>query len=324
MTNKNALENIVNILKTKRSFLIGAHVNPDGDSLGCVCAMGIALERLGKEVMLVSPDGVPEMYSFLPHSAEIESRVPSDVSFDVGVVLDCEDLSRLGPVEEAFKRCSTLIEIDHHPGRERDGMTQLVRPTAAAAGEIVLNLLRVAGMRIDDDIATCLLTAIITDTGSFRFSNVTPDTLRAAADLLECGASISEIAHHVYESRSASSIRLLGFALSSLKTTAGGRIAWASLSREQMAMCDASEAETEGLVNYVRSVRGARVGLLFRETPDGTTRVSLRSRDGSDISQVARLFGGGGHRMAAGCTIDRPLAEAEEIVIGAVRKWMGC
>jgi len=289
-----------------------------------MCALGIALRKKGKEVTLVSADGVPNIYSFLPASHTIQNEVPPGSKYEVGIILDSEDPSRLGPVEEAFRQCEVLVEIDHHPGRERDGDTQLVRTSAAAAGEIVLDLLKAADILIDREIATCLLTAIVTDTGSFRFSNVTPDTLRAAATLVEQGASISEIAHHVYESRSVASLRLLGFALSSLKTTAGGRIAWASLGKEQMASFDGSESETEGVVNYVRSVRNARVGLLFRESPDGTTRVSLRSRDGSDISQVARLFGGGGHRTAAGCTINKPLAEAEEIVIDAVKKWMGC
>ncbi|MDH7480949.1 MAG: bifunctional oligoribonuclease/PAP phosphatase NrnA [Armatimonadota bacterium] len=320
---KSNLQAVTEILKSKKSFLIGGHVSPDGDSLGCMCALGIALERMEKKVVLLSADGVPELYSFLPISNKVIKTAPVRSCFEVGIVIDCEDISRLGQVEEAFRSCETIIEIDHHPNLDRNGNLQLIWPSAAAAGEIVFELLKNMEVRIDADIATCLLTAIMTDTGSFRFSNVTPQTFRISAELLEKGASPSKIAHNVYENRSLSSTKLLGAVLSSLQTTDSGRIAWASITQEQLATIQASEAETEGVVNYIRSIRGAQVGVLFRECPDGSTRVSLRSRDGSDISQVARLFGGGGHRTAAGCTINHPLAHTQELVIDAVRKWMG-
>jgi phosphoesterase RecJ-like protein len=134
---------------------------------------------------------------------------------------------------------------------------------------------------------------------------------------------VSRIAQKVYETRSLASVRLLGSALSTLQVTPGGRIAYAYITREQLASSEAGDNEGEGIVNYVRSVEGAQVGILFRETPDGNTRVSLRSRDGLDISQVARMFGGGGHKSAAGCTVDRPLSESIDFVVDAVRKWMG-
>ncbi|MDI6828852.1 MAG: bifunctional oligoribonuclease/PAP phosphatase NrnA [Armatimonadota bacterium] len=320
---KSNLQAIAEVLKSKNSFLIGGHISPDGDSLGCMCALGIALERMGKKAVLLCADGVPELYSFLPASNKVVKTVVSGSSFEVGIVLDCEDMSRLGKIEETFRECEVVIEIDHHSARDRDGNLQLVCSSAAATGEIVFELLKVMGVQIDKEIAVCLLTAIITDTGSFRFCNVTPKTFRISADLVEMGASPSKIAQNVYENRSLSSTKLLGAVLSSLQTTASGRIAWASITQEQLAETQASEAETEGVVNYIRSIRGAQVGVLFRECPDGSTRVSLRSRDGSDISQVARLFGGGGHKTAAGCTINYPLAHTQELVIDAVRKWMG-
>lgn len=318
-----ALEAAANALKLNTSFLIAGHVNPDGDCLGCMCALGIALHRLGKKATMVSPDGVPEMYKFLPCSGSIIRGVPEGSAFDVAIAVDCEGLDRTGSVEDAMRCCERLIEIDHHPGDRKESAISLVDASAAATGEIVLPLFKAAGVRVDADIALCLLAAIVTDTGSFRFGNVRPSTFRAAAELIEAGASPSDIARHVYETRSYSSTKLLGLALSTLQTTADGRIAWASITRNQMTESSASEAETEGIVNYVVAIRGAQVGLLFREGPDNTTRVSLRSRDGLEISQVARLFGGGGHAMAAGCTVERPLADAEGVVLSAVRKWMG-
>ena len=319
---KSDLQEAVRVLKENQTFLVVGHVNPDGDCLGSMCALGLGLRQLGKSAFLVSPDGVPDLYKFLPGSDSITRVVPAR-KFDAAIVVDCEGLDRLGSAAEALSACGLVVEIDHHPGGERGAGIQLVVPSAASSGEIMFELLREAGVRIEPPIAECLLTAIVTDTGSFRFSNVKPSTLRTAAGLLEAGASISKIAHKVYETRSFSSTKLLGIALSTLRSTANGRIAYASITQDQMASSQAAEAETEGIVNYVRSIRGAHVGLLFREGANGTTRVSLRSRDGVDISQVARLFGGGGHRTAAGCIVDRPLSEAIDLVVDAVRKWMG-
>ncbi len=321
--NNEPLETAAKALRSKTRFLVVGHVNPDGDCLGCVCALGIALQRLGKSVVAVSPDGVPETYQFLPLSESVVQSVADGTPFDVAIIVDCEGLDRTGPVEQSIRSCDFLIEIDHHPGGGRESSVCLVNPSAAATGEILLQLFKVAGIRIDGDIATCLLVAIVTDTGSFRFSNVQSSTFRTAAELVEAGASPSEIARNVYETRSYSSTKLLGLALSTIRTTADGRIAWASISQQQMAESSASGAETEGIVNYVRAVRGTEVGLLFREATNNATHVSLRSRDGLDISQVARLFGGGGHSMAAGCTVERPLTDAEGLVLDAVRKWMG-
>lgn len=320
---RNDLTEAVRILRECDDFLIAGHVNPDGDCLGCMCALCLALESLGKRVTAVSPEGVPELYRFLPARERIQSNVPSGRTFGAAVVVDCENLDRLGPVKEILPRCQRLLEIDHHPGGDRGSDVQVIDPHAASSGEIVYRLLREAGIRVDQRIAECLLTAVVTDTGSFRFSNTQAETLRVAADLVEAGASPGKVAHRVYETRSLSSTKLLGMALSTLRMAANGRIAYACVTREHMDSSSAVEAETEGIVNYMRSVKGAHVGILFRECLDGSTRVSLRSRDGMDISQVARLFGGGGHRTAAGCTIERPLNEAVDLVVSAVQKWMG-
>lgn len=314
---------IVDTIKGTNSFLIVGHVNPDGDCLGCMCALGIGLRRLGKKVTMLSPEVVPELYAFLPASEEIVPLSPPGSPCDVAITVDCEDLERTGDALEAVRSCGALIEIDHHPGMKRETPLVLVDPSSASTGELLIPLFELLGIEITPDIAFCLLTAIITDTGSFRFSNVRPSTLRAAADLMDAGASASKIAQQVYEARSFTSMKVLGQALSTLQTTAGGRLAYASITQEQLHQVGGSEADTEGIPNYVRSIRGVQVGIFFREGPDGATRVSLRSREGFDISQVARLFGGGGHPTASGCTLEEPLGVAEKHVIDAVRKCMG-
>ena len=320
---KGDLKNAVRILRECSNFLIAGHVSPDGDCLGCMCGLGLVLQGLGKSAVLVSPDGVPDLYRFLPGSDRVVREVPADRRFDAAIVVDCEGLDRLGIVAEALPLCGRVLGIDHHSGGQPGLDLQLVDPSAASCSEIVVELLKEAGIKIEHNVAECLLTAVVTDTGSFRFSNVKPSTLRVAATLIEAGASVNRIARRIYETRSLSSIKLLGMALSAVHTTADGQIAYTSITRDQIALSSAADAETEGIVNYVRSVRGAQVGILFRECSDGSTKVSLRSRDGLEISQVARLFGGGGHRTAAGCTVERPLSETIDLVLDTVRKWMG-
>ena len=316
------LHEAARLLRDADRILIASHVNPDGDALGSMCALGHVLRALGKNVVMVSPDGVPDGYKFLPGSDRIVNQVSQNQQYDLCVTVDAENIGRLGQVADVLKSCKQTLDIDHHPGGERTADVQVLDANSSSSGEIVFEILKEMGVKISTPIAECLLTAIVTDTGCFRFSNVKPNTLRTAASLIERGASISKVVRKVYETRPLSSAKLLGTALSTLNTVENGRIAYASISQEQMAAAGADAAEAEGIVNYIRSVRGARVGLLFREEADGTTRVSLRAGEGMDVAQIARLFGGGGHKTAAGCTIHAPLSEAVHLVIGAVQKWM--
>lgn len=321
---KNEMQEAARVLRDGNSFLLLCHVSPDGDSLGSMCAFRLAAESLGKSVTMYCPDGVTDIYKFLPGSQYVQKELPSGRRFDVGVILDCDGPGRLGPAREALSSCEKTLEFDHHPGTDRISDVQVINPSAASTGEILYEFFIEAGVKFTPEIAECLLTAIVTDTGCFRFSNVKPSTLRAAAGLVEQGVSISTIVHKVYETRSLSGAKILGIALATLSTTMNGQVAYAYITREQMAAAGADEGETEGIVNYVRSVRGARIGLLFRESEDGNTRVSFRSTDGTDISQVARMFGGGGHKTASGATVDRPLQEAMDLVLSAIEKWLAC
>jgi len=319
---KSELQKAARAFREGDSFLVLSHINPDGDALGCMCAFGLAAQSLGKTAVLVSPDGVPDTYRFLHGIENVLPKVPEGARFDVAVILDCDGPGRLGDGSDSLSRCGRTLEIDHHPGDDRVSDIRLIDSSAASSAEILYELLVEAEVTITPEIAECLLTAIVTDTGCFRFTNVQPSTLKTAGELVDRGASINRIVHRVYETRSLASAKILGAALASLKTTAGGQIAYARVTREQMHEAQADEGETEGIANYVRSIRGARIGILFREAPDGTVRVSLRSGDHLDMSQVARLFGGGGHRAAAGCVLSCPLDEAIELVLGAAQKWI--
>lgn len=314
---------IADTIVQKNCFLIVGHVNPDGDCLGSMCALGIGLAQIGKQVTMLSIDGVPDQYAFLPEAERVVRSMPEGASCDVAVTVDCDGLERVGDAIDAVRSCGILIDIDHHTGVDRDTDLALVDPNWASTGEGVMSVLHPVGARITPDIAACLLTAIITDTGSFRFSNVRPSTLRIAADLMEAGASPSKIAQQVYETKSFASVKLLGLALSTLETAADGRVAYAYVTQEALSASGASDADTEGMPNTVRSIRGVDVGILFREAPDGSTRVSLRSREGYDVSRVAKLFGGGGHTLASGCSLEHPLDKSRDLVIDAVKRCMG-
>ncbi len=178
------------------------------------------------------------------------------------------------------------------------------------------------GAEIDKDIANCLMCAILTDTGSFRYMNVTPTTFRIAGTLMRSGAWPSDISELVFENRSIESLKLLGRALDSLQMSADGRVAWAHVRARDYEELGATDEDTEGIVSQVRAVRGAMVGILFREIPGRKVRISLRSREGFDVNAVAKAFGGGGHRLAAGCSLDPPLEDAERLVLEEVGRWM--
>jgi phosphoesterase RecJ-like protein len=310
----------VRILRESESFLIAGHTNPDGDCLGSMCALILALSSLGKSAFAVTLEGVPDLYRFLPGSERILTEVPAGRRFDAAIVLDSDRSSRIGPVSESLTSCDRLLVLDHHLGETWTEGVRILDPSVASCGELVFELLIAANVKVTSEIADCLFTSIMTDTGSFRHSNVKPQTLRNAAELVASGASPDKIARNVYESRSLAATRLLGIALSNIQTVDAGRIAYTTITMRDIVETGAVEADTEGIVSYVRSIRNSRIAIFFREVEEGA-RVSLRSTAGDDVSAIAREFGGGGHRAAAGCTVERPFDEVIGVVLEAVRRW---
>lgn len=310
----------VRIISESESFLIAGHTNPDGDCLGSMSALILALSSLGKSPYAISLEGVPELYRYLPGSERILTQIPSIRRFDAAIIVDSDRPGRIGPLSELLKSCDRLLVLDHHLGEEWTEGVRILDASVASCGELVLEVLKAANVKITSEIADCLLTSIITDTGSFRHSNVKPQTLRNTAELVEYGGSPEMVARKVYESRSLAATKLLGIALSNIKTVDSGHIAYTTITNAEVEESGAIDADTEGIVSYVRSIRGSRIAIFFREVPEGA-RVSLRSSAGEDVSKVAKEFGGGGHRAAAGCTVEKPLAEAIELVLEVVRRW---
>jgi phosphoesterase RecJ-like protein len=311
-------------IRAAKTIVMACHVNPDGDALGSMLGLTLALTPLGKSLTPLSQDGVPEIYRFLPGADLVQTDTPIP-DFDLAIVLDSGDLSRVGSrVQPLIARARQVIDIDHHVAAGAFGDIRVLDSQAASTSEIVYALVQAMGLSISPEIATCLFTGVITDTGSFRFQNVTPNTFRVAADLLEAGAPPAHVSENVFDNRTFAATRLLGHALSSLAETLDGRLIWAHITAQDFTALGATDEDTEGVVNYVRGVRGADAGVLFREMAPVNgelpkIRVSLRSRETVNVAEIAQRFGGGGHRMAAGCTLTLPLSEAEQTVISALQ-----
>lgn len=302
----------VDALRSAENVAIACHVNPDGDALGSLFAASLGLQRLGKNTFPTwgtAPAAIPFSYRFLPG---VDTLVqPGDVpDVDTFLAVDCGAGNRLGDLEERARASKTIINVDHHPGNDDFGTHNLVVTHVSSTAELVTRLLQDLNVEIDKDIATCLYTGLVTDTGRFQYSNSTPDTLRLAADLLAIGVPATDIATEVFESAPFGYLKLVGRVLDRAVLFDDVRFVYSWLSLADLAETGVSPDETDKLIDAVRSTRAADVAALFKEQADGKFRVSLRSK-GPSVGALARTRGGGGHELAAGFTAD----DVEQTVI---------
>src|SRR5581483_9049006 len=310
---------VADAIRKNDRFVVVSHENPDGDSLGSLLAMTLALRQLGKDaVMYLSGDTpLPREYAFMPFE-DLERHVPSDIADRVLVAVDCAKADRIGPDPGLLMAAKLTIDIDHHHDNSRFGDVNLIAADASSTGEVMRDVFRELGVEITSDIAEPLYIALVTDTGRFQYTNTTPKALRLAAELVEAGADVHEVFQQVYESVEFAKLKLLARALDRAQVLEGGRIVVSVLLRNDFSDVGAVEAYSEGIIDYLRAVEGSELAVLIREPPraDGPTRrVSLRySVDELDVSAIARRFGGGGHRQAAGFSSDLPIDEITAIV----------
>ncbi len=320
----NRLADIASVIERAERVLICGHVAPDGDSLGSALALGLTLEDLGKKVTVAGPDPVPEIYKFLPGVDRFVTGAPPDRKYDTFFILDCSTPERLGEgYQEFLLRDIVTVNIDHHAGSIKFGEYRYVDPGAAAVGEIIFDLFDLMKVEISREAAICLYTAIITDTGSFRYDNTTPATHRRVARLLEAGIPAAQANIRIYEEKPVASIRLLGAALNTLSGSHCGRVYWMTVTRDIIQNSGAGDEHAEGLVDYTRRIKGVEVGLLFRETAEGSYKISFRSKHFVNVNKLAARFGGGGHLRAAGCVIRGDLGEIREKVVAAALEAIG-
>lgn len=311
----NMLDRVLNEIQKRERFVLTSHARPDGDAVGSTLACSEILRQLGKTTDIVLHDGVPRVYQHLPFTERVSKSGHINGNYDAAILLECDSIqrTRIRGLENQF-----LVNIDHHRSGHEFAHVNWIDPRAVATGELVYKLARAAGVKITPELATCLYTAVITDTGSFMFEGTNAHTFELARELVLAGAEPAKCARPIYFGHSTAKLRLLGAALSALQRE--GPLVWIWVTQQQMERTGAIEEDCEGIVNYALSIGDAEVAVFFRELPDGRFRVSLRSKGGMDVSQIAEEFGGGGHACASGLSVEGPLHAAVESVLGRVRR----
>ena len=322
MTITKAPEPLLARLRDSRRLLITSHQSPDGDAVGSCLALARLLRGLGKSTLVWLCDDIPELYKALPGSERIHTgTVPPEGypdAFDTVVVLECPSLDRTG-LESALKG-PRVLNVDHHLGNSLYGEVNWIDTAAPACGELVYRIAQGLKLKIDSEVATVLYLTLVTDTGNFRFSNASAEAFDSAATLVRLGARPEQVSQWVYESQPLASIRLMGEMISSLELHAGGRIATVLLSAEMFARAGADVGNTEGLVDVPRSIAGVEAVGLLRETGANRYKLSLRSRGAVDVEKLARRWGGGGHKNAAGAKLDGPAGEVRAVVVAGLEE----
>src|SRR2546429_2010853 len=317
-TTASDLSAVADAIREHDRFVLTTHENPDGDALGSLLAGRVAFDQLGKDsVMVLHGDApLPGEYAFMP-LAELKRRWPDDVSERVFVALDCANESRIAD-PEVLGRVPLSIDVDHHHDNTRFGDLNLIIADASSTGEVLRDLFRELNVELTPDLAEPLYIALVTDTGRFQYTNTTPKSLRLAAELVDAGADLHAVFQQVYESVEFVKLKLLARALDRARVLEGGLIVVSHLLRTDFTDVGAAEPYSEGIIDYLRAVEGAEMAVLIRESPrdDGPThRISLRaSVDELDVSAIARTFGGGGHRQAAGFSSDQTIDEITETI----------
>lgn len=308
---------IIQRIKAAGRILVASHAEPDGDAVGSLLALGLALEKSGRRTTLYNASAIPAVYQFLPGAARITRQLEAPEAYDAAVILDCGDISRIGPDWLQVARIRLIINIDHHITNTGFGHYQLIDGEACATAEIVYRLIPGLGVAFDPAIATAVYTGILTDTGSFRFANTNAAAFAISREMAECGADPYRVAQHVFGSYSLGRIKLLNLALNSIEISPNGKLSIMTVTRGMLAETGTQPEDVDGLINYARRIEAVKVAALIQEQgdgePDGGGRtrfhVSLRSDGTVDVAAWAGGFGGGGHFGAAGYQVETSLAE---------------
>jgi len=316
------LGSVISALMKAEAIGISSHENPDGDSVGSLLGLAMVLNRAGKRVFPCMPEPwkYPPQYAFLPGRELLVDPDEMEGGLELFVALDCSNPERLGPLQDKAASAAMLLNIDHHEDNQLYAGMNLVDAGASSTSELVYKVIKEAGWPMGPDIATCLYTGVVTDTGRFQHINTSPETFAIASELTAAGADIFQVVKEVYDNQSLAYTRLLGRVLQRIKIVEDRELAYSYITQLDLDETGAVLPETEDLIDHLRSVRGTRVVALFKELADGKVRVSLRSRDGFEVGPIARSLGGGGHAMAAGYTSD---SDVEGSIAGFVDELQG-
>jgi phosphoesterase RecJ-like protein len=312
---------IIDQLHRSQKVLVASHTSPDGDAIGSLLAIGLALKQMQKRVCMHNESVIPAVYRFLPHVSAIEQQVEVIDDFDTVIILDCGTMMRIGAIADRLSTAPIVINIDHHVTNTRFGHMQWINPNACATSEMVYHLIKALPVTFDCIMATAIYTGILTDTGSFRFSNTNQTAFAICAEMIAKGANPYEVAKHVYGTYSLGRIKLLNLALDSLEISANGKLSIMTLSQHMLKETRTQAEDIDGIINYARRIEDVEVAALIHELENkdnrlpegcGNYHVSLRSDGMVDVASIAARFGGGGHAGAAGFSAQMPLVELKE------------
>lgn len=306
------LSQVVELIESKGRFAITSHIRPDGDSLGSSLGLYWLLRALDKDVEVIMRDAVPHAYRKLPGAESVRVTPAIDRQYDAVFVIECSDITRPGLVDLEKQ---VVVNIDHHSTTALFGTINWIDSTASAVGEMIYNLCKATGVRVTREIAECVYTALITDTGSFHYSNTSERTFKVASELVKAGVKPAKISQAVFSSYPWSKIELMSEVLSTAKRDESGRVAWMRQSLEMQERAGAADEDGDGFVNYPLTVGEVEAVALLKECAPGVYRTSLRSKGDINVARIAEKFGGGGHRNAAGCTLQGEWDEAERTIV---------
>src|SRR5438874_4351147 len=308
---------VVDAIRARRRFVLSSHSRPDGDSIGSQLAMAYALRALGNEVRIVNKDPAPAPLMTFPGVADIEIAEAVAGPFDAAIIMECGDLARTGVtgLDRFF-----VINIDHHPGNTAYGDINWFEPAAAACGEMVFDLIKALGVPLSLEIATHVYLAILTDTGSFHYSSISPRTFDICRETLEAGVDPVLVARNVYDSNNMGRLKLFGSVLSAMQIDLSGRVAIVYLDHEMAREAGGTYEDTEGLINLPLTVKEIRAVVFFKQIEGEQYRVSMRSKGDIDIGAIAKEFGGGGHKNAAGCTVSGAIDALQKLFVAKIER----
>lgn len=300
-----------------RRFLVATHIDPDGDAIGSAFALCFALRSLGKDAAVYMRDSIPYRYTFLPKPEPVVREIPKN-GYDTVIVVDCGDLARVGDRHETLNHLGYLINIDHHDTNDAFGQINIVDQRASSSAELLYLILKALGVTFSFEIAVNLYTAVLTDTGSFRYDSTTQRAFSICEEMTRFGVVPSYVAGEVYESHPKERYLLLCRVLGTLEFFLNDRIATAYVTREMFATTGTDREYTEGFVEYIKEIRGIEVACVIRELDNGKFKVSMRSKGNVNVASAAQQFGGGGHQKAAGCTIEGGIDDVKNKLVGAL------
>jgi len=315
MTTNAPIQDIAHAIRSRQRFVLSSHARPDGDSIGSQLAMVYALRALGKEAIAVNADAAPAPLMQFPGVPDIKIAPAVEGEFDAAIIMECSDLARTGVsgLDRSF-----VINIDHHPGNTGFGQLQWFDSSAAACGEMVFDLVKALGVPLSREIATHVYLAILTDTGSFHYSSISPRTFEICRETIEAGVDPVLVARNVYDSNSMGRLKLFGAVLSAMQIDGTGRIAIVYLDHDMSREAGGTYEDTEGLINLPLTVKEIEAVVFFKQIEGEQYRVSMRSKGDIDVGGVAKTFGGGGHKNAAGCTVAGAIDALQKLFIAKI------